>query len=169
MWLDIGDIDRAVELAIRTLKDLEQVGRLLVQDVWLIDKAVEAFLAAQMWDPAERLRLKARAAPTVGRPLLDRIEGRIAMVRGNLLVADERLSLAAQFLHDCSYRDDEWRTRRVLAEVKARRGDHANAEAELRSVIAGAAAHGHVFEGTAATRQLAELERGRSTVVRRSQ
>jgi tetratricopeptide (TPR) repeat protein len=63
--LDIGELDRAVQIAVEVLDHLEKVSRLLVWDVWLIDKAVEVFLAAQMLDQAERLRLTAETAPRV--------------------------------------------------------------------------------------------------------
>ena len=91
--------------------------------------------------------------------LIDRVEGRMALFRGDLIRADERLSAAAEFFRECTYRDDEWRTRRALAKVKERRADKAAAEHELQLVITGAEAHGHVFEANAARRQLQDLER----------
>jgi hypothetical protein len=96
-------------------------------------------------------------------PLIDRIEGRVALFRSDLTRADESLSAAAESFRACTYRPDEWRTRRVLAEVKVRRGDRAASRHELQLVIIGAEAHGHVFEATAARRQLAELEQASQT------
>jgi hypothetical protein len=82
---------------------------------------------------------------------------RSASTSRDLPRANERLSAAAQFLYECSYRDDEWRTRRALAELKAQRGDRAGAQAELKSVVEGAQAYGHSFEAQAAREQLREL------------
>jgi class 3 adenylate cyclase/tetratricopeptide (TPR) repeat protein len=161
--LDIGEFERAVHTGVQVLDRLKGVSRLLIWDVWLIDKAVEVFLAARMPDQAERLRLMTETAPRVMQPLIDRIEGRVALFRGDLTRADESLSAAAESFRACTYRPDEWRTRRVLAEVKVRRGDRAASRHELQRVIIGAVAHGHVFEATAARRQLAELEQASQT------
>jgi tetratricopeptide (TPR) repeat protein len=156
--LDLGEIRRARELATEVITYLHQISKPILLDLWLIDKAVEVFLAAKMPEQAEQLRLKAEAAPSVGQPLRDRIEGRVALFHGDLIRADEGLTAAALLFQDYSYRDDEWRTRRALAEVKIRRGERVAAEHELRLVIAGADAHGHVFEAAAARRQLQDLE-----------
>lgn len=156
--LDVGDLNRSVEYALEVLGDFEEAKGLLVWDVWLIDRAVETFAAANMLAEADQLRIKSRTAPPVTKPLLDRIEGRVALLRGDLGTANQFLSAAAQFFQDSAYREDEWRTRRVVADVKARQGDLSGAERELQSVLAGADEHGHVFEGTAARQQLADFE-----------
>jgi hypothetical protein len=81
----------------------------------------------------------------------------MALYRGDLISAEKRLSAAADFLGDRSCHDDEWRTRRVLADVKLQRKNVNGAARELEAVLSGAEAQGHVFEATAARRGLDEM------------
>jgi class 3 adenylate cyclase/tetratricopeptide (TPR) repeat protein len=157
VWLDLGETPHAFELAIKVMDYLDARSSLNIFDAWLLDKAIEVFHAARALDGAERLGRAARMAPSAAGPLIDRIEGRLALFNTDLTQAGSRLASAAQRFQACSYRDDEWRTRRALAEVKVSLGDRASAEHELGLVIAGAVAHGHVFEAAAARRQLTEL------------
>ena len=155
--LDEGDIVNAVPQAQSVLADLHQRPE-LIPDIWLIGSAVEVFVKAGMPAAATELLERARTAPIqAGDPYLARIEGQVALAQGDLTRAGDRLQAAADFFAGASYRDDEWRTRRALAEVKTQLGDRAGAEAELRAVLTGAEEHGHVTEAAAARRQLAAL------------
>jgi DNA-binding SARP family transcriptional activator/tetratricopeptide (TPR) repeat protein len=157
--LDIGDLDRAVETAAMVASHVQSRQSLVLDEVWQLDKAIEVFLAADSPALAARLQEKCAGAPRAMQPLLDRVEGRMALFQHDLTRAEERFSAAASFLHERLYRDDEWRTRRLLAEAKTLQGNHAGAEVELQLVIQAAQTNGHFFELMAARKQLQQVSR----------
>jgi len=126
---------------------------------WLYDMAVEALLQAGRVDDAERLVTQVRTAEADQdrNPYQARMEGRLALSRGELDRAQAELEAAAHFWREAGYRDEESRTQRALAQVKTRQGDVSGAEAALRAVLAYADEYGAAFEGQAARRQLAGL------------
>jgi len=126
---------------------------------WLYDMAVEALLQDGRVDDAERLVAQVRTgdADQDRNPYQARIEGRLALSRGDLDRAQAELEAAAHLWREAGYREEESRTQRALAEVKTRQGDRSAAEAALRTVLADADAYGAAFEGQAARQQLAGL------------
>lgn len=79
--LDIVDVTGATNCAGEALRHIEAAARLLVSNVWEIDRAVEVYVAVRMLDGVERLRLTAEIAPRAMKPLIDRIEGEASEVR----------------------------------------------------------------------------------------
>jgi class 3 adenylate cyclase len=156
--LDAGDVDEAVREAVQTLEVFDWDLRLSGAAMWFPDKAVELFLRLGEIGKAEQIASRAAAAPSgAGDPCINRMEGRLALAKGELKPALDRLTEAADFFGKVMYRDHEWRTRRVLAEVMARMGDRDGAEAQLKGVLAGAEEHGHLFEANSARKQLEDL------------
>jgi class 3 adenylate cyclase len=126
------------------------------EELWLADDMVKAFLEEGNTDRADQIMARLSTADPA-EPHTQRINGRVALQRGDLPRALEQLTAATEFFEGVGYRDDEWRTRRVLADAKLRSGDRAGAEAELRLVLFEAPQHGHMTEATAASRQLASM------------
>jgi class 3 adenylate cyclase len=85
------------------------------------------------------------------------MEARLTLAMGGLTAAHGHAAAAAEFFKEVSYREEEARSRRLLAEIKVRQGDRSGAEAELRKVLAYADEFGAGFEGQSARKQLAEL------------
>lgn len=156
LHLDAGDLDRSVQEA-RQVPGLVEGRRHLSIARLLVDTAVEALLKAGQIEDADQL---VTGTPMDGAgdgdPYGSRMEGRLALARGDISVAVNRLGAAADFLDQVGYRLEESRTRRLLAEAHARGGDRAAAETELRRVIAYADEFGAVVEGQRAREQLAQ-------------
>jgi len=124
----------------------------------LFDGAVEVFLKMGRIEAAEELVDSAPKEEVLPQhPALARLEGRLALARGDLVRARDCLDSAANYMQGVGYRLEEARTRRLLAEVKARQGDRAGAETELRKVLAYADEYQAIFEGRCAREQLAQL------------
>lgn len=157
LHLDEEDLVKAVPLAHAVLADL--IHRpVLTTDLRLIDMAVEAMVRGGRRTEAGQLLERARTAPiAANNPYLSRMEGGLARTDGDLGRARDCLRAAAAFFARSNYREDEWRTRRMLAAVEAEAGHLARAEAELRGVLSESQEHGHVTEAMLAGRQLSEL------------
>ncbi len=155
--LDTGDVAGALREAQAVLASTDWGP--LPGKRWLYDMALEALLQGGRIDDAERLVAQVRAEDLVPdrNPYQARMEGRLALSRGELDRAQAELEGAADFWREAGYREEESRTQRALAEVRSRRGDRAGAEATLRAVLAYADEYGAVFEGQCARRQLAAL------------
>jgi class 3 adenylate cyclase len=154
--LDVGDVAAARQEASAAMEPFEWAPLSLRRA--LFDVAVEALLLAGDLQESEELAARTRTAPAGnGDPNQARMDGRLALARGDLSEANRQLSTAVQFLQRVGYRLEEARARRALAEVKARQGDRAGAEDELRTVLAYADEYGAVVEARAARRQLSEL------------
>jgi len=155
---DAGDLRTASQLARLALDLLRGRSPIGLLELWLADKAVEAFLTAGDVSAATALTALTRLAwKDPDDPLAQRMEGRLAFAKGDFERARTRLSQAADFLNRCGHRDEEWRTRRALAAAKAALKDLPGAEAELRGVLEVASATGHLFEANASRKQLREL------------
>jgi class 3 adenylate cyclase len=126
---------------------------------WLHDAAVEALVQAGRTADAERLVRQSRspAADAEVNPYQARMEGRLALARGQGAAAAHHLAAALEGFRQAGYREEESRTRRVLSAARIGEGDRTAAEAELHEVLAYASAHGAVLEGECARRQLAAL------------
>jgi class 3 adenylate cyclase len=156
--MDGGDLEEAARETEIALLDIKHMLSRNYSDLWPADWTVEVLVRAGRVEDAARLLEQAAIEPIEpSNPLLARMRGRVALARGALSEAQKELATAADFFRACSYRDDEWRTRRALAEVKTQMGDRVGAEAELRTVLTGAEEKGHVTEAEAARRQLREL------------
>jgi class 3 adenylate cyclase len=155
LMLDAGDVEGAAANA-ATIHARPGSG-MFFEDRALGDAAVEAFVAAGRLEEAEQMAARTRTADPWGQVLQDRMEGRLALAKGDLDAARELLSKAAAAYEDVDYGIEEMRTRRSLAEAHIRAGDKAAAEAELRSVVKKADERGAVLEGDLARRKLMEL------------
>ena len=177
----IDPVDPTVELQDLVLQ-LRQVMRLLVdaddiagaephalaiysRPVWgvpfetrvLGDAAVEVLVRAGRLDEAERVVARTREGDPTAQPFQDRMEGWLALAKGDLIQARESLEKAASAFESSGYALEEMRTRRALAEVHVKAGDLSAAEAGLRGVVLIADERGAVFEGDQARLQLAAL------------
>ena len=126
------------------------------EELWLADAMLETFLAEGNLNKPQQVMTKVSTADPAD-PYVHRINGRMAIQRGNLPAAIEHLTVATDFFERVGYRDEEWRSRRLLADAKLQAGDRTGAEADLRRVITEAPQHGHVTEATAASGQLAAM------------
>ncbi len=155
--LDAGDLSGAIRETQAVIESTDWGP--LPKKRWLYDAAVEALVQAGRTDDAEGLVRQTRSPGGNGEvnPYQARMEGRLALAQGEAAAAAERLTVALECFSRAGYREEESRTRRVLSEARMRQGDRAGAEAELRRVLAYAAAHGAVTEGECARRQLAAL------------
>jgi adenylate cyclase len=151
--------DPAAASAAEQILPLYEGSPVFAADLRLLDYGVEALVRGGNREAAQKLWDLARTVDGVmtDHPTLLRMAGRMALVANDPASARAALSRAADFLHQAGYRVEEWRTRRALADAKARLGDLAGAQAELRTVLAGAEEHGHVVEARAAREQLKDL------------
>ena len=148
----LGGTDAAIELLARRPSDW------VVDERRLADGTLEVLLVAGRRDEADRVMalLEAAGVPD-GDPYLLRSGGRVAVASGDLDAAVEMLRRAAETFRRAEYRDDEWRTRRVLAEALAASGDIGSSVRELRAVLLEAQERGHISEARRATAALAAL------------
>ena len=158
IYLDAGDVVAASSQAEQILPLFER-RPVFRSEVPLLDQGIEAFLRGGSREAAERLWALAPTAHGVmtDNPYLLRMAGRMALAAGDLATAQTNFSQVVRFLTEAGFREEEWRTRRALADAKARAGDHAGAEAELRAVLADAEARGHIAAARAARKQLSDL------------
>jgi class 3 adenylate cyclase/predicted negative regulator of RcsB-dependent stress response len=135
--LAFGRVDDAVELA-REIR--EHIDRLAAYRDTL-SVAVEAFVAAGLLDEAQAVVAAGRAHPTdAGTAFLDEAQGRILLARGEAAEAAGLLARAGREAAARGYRLVEWRGRPLAAEAVAHAGSRQEAEDELASVVAEAAA-----------------------------
>ena len=155
LLVDSGDIAGAVPHAM-TIHGRSDWG-MLFETRELGDAAVEVFVAAGRLEEAEQQVARTRTADTWGQPYQDRMEGGLALAKGDLEAAREFLARAAAAFEEVDYGIEEMRTRRILAEAYVRAGDTAAAEAALRSIVKKADQRGVVLEADLARKKLAEL------------
>jgi adenylate cyclase len=103
--------------------------------------AVEAFVAAGLFDDAQTVVDSGRAHPTdAGAAFLDEAQGRILLGRGAAAEAAPILASAGREAAARGFRLVEWRARTLAAEALAHAGARYKAEHELAAVAAEAAA-----------------------------
>jgi class 3 adenylate cyclase len=122
----------------------------------LFDSAVEALLSSGRVEEAQQLVVNTREPGESG-PYQDRMEGRLALARGETELARERLAASVAGFQEVDYGIELMRSLRSLAEVEVRTGNIAKAEAHLRRVIELAEDREAIYQGTAARGRLAEL------------
>lgn len=163
----------ALETRIRTLLDRQNTERaigeahkLLDDPAWeastvtlrLFDVAVEALAIGGEHREARQVAARATSPGTdASHPYLMRMAANVALSDGDLVKAEECLTLSADGMRVAGHRLEESRGRRLLAYVKARRGDGTGAAAELRRVLAYAVANDATVEVRRAGDMLAEL------------
>jgi class 3 adenylate cyclase len=156
---DAGDAEATLAEA-RSAIDLLAVrpNDWVVEERRLADQVIGVLLGHGRDADAERAiaLLRGANAPRDD-PYLLRTEGRIALAAGRPNDALAGLELAATAFRNADYRDDEWRTRRVLAEALAAVGQPDAAERQLRQVLLEAQEHGHVAEARRAREALGAL------------
>src|ERR1700730_5575600 len=98
---------------------------------------VQAFLADGRLAEARALVQQAEAVRTsAGVGFLDQARGRLGLAEGNAGEAVDHLARAAEAARGAGYLVDELQSRSLLVEALARSGRNAEAEAELRRVLA---------------------------------
>jgi class 3 adenylate cyclase len=154
LQMDAGDIAGAEVNALTILS----------RPVWpayearmLGDAAVEVFVRVGRIDEADEIVSRGREGDPIAQSMQDRMEGRLALAKGDFTTAREMLLKAASAFEACSYALEEMRTRRSLAEAHVKAGDRAAAEAELRKVVRIADEHGAIFEGDQARAALNDM------------
>jgi tetratricopeptide (TPR) repeat protein len=129
----------------------------------LWDAAVAVLLAVGEEDMAgELVDIVSRQADPQGLPHQKRMEGRMALARGDLASARAALGESVSLWHGAAAWHEEARTRLDLAAALARDGATDEAATELRTVISAAGRRGAVFEARSARKALEGL--GVSTV-----
>jgi adenylate cyclase len=155
LMVDTGDLAGATAHAM-TIYARSDWGTLFESRA-LGDGAVEALIPAGRLDQAEEVVARTRVDRPLGRPYQDRMEGRLALARGDLDRGSELLGESAAAFESAGYALEEMRTRRALAEAYVNAGNSEAAEAELRKVVKTADEHGAVWEGEQARRQLTTM------------
>lgn len=153
--IDAGRQSDAIREAERGLA-LLRPNQLRAEEFLLADVMLETFLAEGDLDHSGKVMARMGTADPKD-PHVQRMKGRMALQLDDLPEALEHLSASTDFFERVGYRDDERRSRRLLAEVKLRSGDRAGAEADLRRVLLEAPEHGAMTEAAAASRQLAAM------------
>jgi class 3 adenylate cyclase len=124
----------------------------------LADQAIEVLLEQDRQADVHRAVSLFHSANVVADdPYALRTEGRVALAAGDPEQAIPPLETAAAAFRAAEYRDDEWRTRRVLAGAFAAADRTPDAERELRQVLLEAQEHGHVSEARHALDALGRL------------
>jgi class 3 adenylate cyclase len=156
---DGGELTEAVDEAMGAIGLLSRrPNDWIVEERRLADQVIDVLLAADRAVDAERTMAVFRAARVrVDDPYLLRSGGRMALAAGDAATAVPLLEEAATTFRGVEYRDDEWRTRRVLAEALASSDLRDAAERELRQVRLEAQEHGHVAEARRAGEALGAL------------
>src|SRR5205823_13038129 len=126
-------------------------------EMYLIDRAVEAFIRVGDAAGAQQFLSTALTAGFESNPLLWRARGRILLAEGRASDAREPLERAARALQQVRYLDEAWPARRAYADALAALGDRAGAVAELRAVREEATAHHHRLEARYAREHLRSL------------
>src|SRR4029077_5915454 len=158
MWLNLvgGNIAAAHALAQRVLQMVE-ADPTRNTEIFLLDRAVEAFLRADDLPAARQLAGSARTGVFGRHPLMLRVRGRLALADGDLAGARENLGEAVAALDGAECADEEWPTRRAFAAALLASGDRDGAERELRIVLLAARERGHLLESRLAAKGLAQL------------
>lgn len=148
VYLDAGNVDGALAEALAAIELLARRPKdWVAEERALADKTLEMLLAADRHAEAERVMGLIRASGVrEDDPYLRRSEGRWALAGANAGAAARLLKDAADSFRAVEYRDEEWRTRRLLADALAAAGQGDEAERELRGVLLEAQEHGHVQE-----------------------
>ena len=155
LQLDAGDI-AAAEAHAQTISERPYWGNGFETRA-LGDAAVEVLIRAGRLEEAEQLVTRTREGDTNAQPLQDRMEGRLALAKGDLTQARRMLVKAALAFEGNGYAREEMQTRRSLAEALVKAGDREGAESELRTVVRIGDEHGAVFEGDQARAALAKM------------
>jgi class 3 adenylate cyclase len=148
LQLDAGDIAGAEVHALTVYERADWGSPFDTRE--LGDTAVEVLIHAGRLDEAEQIVGRARDGDVLAQPYQDRMEGRLAVVKGDLERASAMLMKAISGFEGHGYALEEMRTRRSLAAAHLKAGDREAAEAELRTVVRIADEHGAVFEGNQA-------------------
>jgi class 3 adenylate cyclase len=115
VFLDAGDVPAAAEESRRVAAVMDWSRPQVAQELQALDKVVEALVRAGA--AAEAAQLYDHAAATgldLAHPYVARIQGRLALARGDHEVGRARLTQAATFFEQAGYRDDARRTRELL-------------------------------------------------------
>jgi class 3 adenylate cyclase len=143
--------------------DADQVRNLVKEspkqwsEIYLLERAIGAYVSAGDAAAARDLLESAEIAAFESNPLTSRARGRILLAEGRAAEALAELERSARAFQEARYMDEAWPARRAYAEALAATGRRAEAETELRSVIAEAAARHHWLEVRYAREQLKEL------------
>jgi tetratricopeptide (TPR) repeat protein len=144
---------------------LDAAEKVLVTEHWplrtrlyLGDLALEVLVAAGRLDEARPLPEAALAAGAdLPSPYLRRMQGRLHLAGGRREAAVQQLRAAAGLWRERGVRQEEGRTRLVLAEALAAGGDLESAQAELRAAFRSAEQRGAALEARLAREALARL------------
>lgn len=152
-----GDVDAAAGEAHLLLQLLDRSRPPLSQELQALDSAVEALLVADQVEIAAAILRQMQAPADQANPYVARMESRLALAQDDLERAEIWIQAAVARFAQAGYRTDEWRSRRVLAVIRARRGHHAEAVEELRSLLEASVVAGAVSEARCVARELRRL------------
>jgi class 3 adenylate cyclase len=154
VFLDSGDLQAAASEAMAVFS--RPLWGSVRDTTFLFDPAVEALLATGQVSEAEKLVASTRVILDDD-PYQHRMEGRLALTKGNISEARDRLLQAVQRFQQADYGIEVMRSRRALAEAEVAAGDRAAAAEQLRLVVQMADQRDAVLQGHAARERLAEL------------
>src|SRR5439155_17507015 len=156
--LDAGDEPGAARKAETGIALLDVPCAWIPNERRLADQLHETLVTLGREADAARIgALVADAGIAAGDPYVDKIAGRAALAGGDPVTAAGLLSSAADTFRRVGYRDEEWRTRRLLATALDRSGNRDEAVRELRTVFVSAQEHGHAAEAEKARTRLDAL------------
>ncbi len=159
VFADAGDVEAAVPEALAARELLARRPHdWIVEERRLAEQAVGVLLEADRAAEAAAVMALFRAAGVpADDPYLMRSEGRTGLAAGQSEAAVPLLESGAAFFRRVEYRDDEWRTRRLMADALTALGRTDAAQHELRQVLLEAQEHGHAAEARRAREALEAL------------
>jgi tetratricopeptide (TPR) repeat protein len=163
MWrirfpMDAGLLDQAADVGRQVITMVDWRRRLGVDEVGLLDSAVEALLSGDRREDYQALRSRLNAADIFWNdPYGQRLLGRLHLSDDDATSALACFRASAKMFSEAAYRLEEWRSRRALAVALAAVDEVRAARRELQAVIGEAESAGVGLEASCARRQLKAL------------
>jgi adenylate cyclase len=126
-------------------------------EIYIMERSIQAFLRAGAIEQAEQLLATAVVERFKDHPLLWRARAAIHLARKQPEQARPLAEKAVDVLEQAEFTEEEWPSRRLLAQVLVALGDRSMAETELGQVLNEAEKRSHMLEAGMARQQLSAL------------